>query len=149
MNWRSRRKTSWCNWKPRKTDKRKDGIIELNKKINCNDLTYYYKCHTVPQKFDYLKNAFILLDKKKNGESILEDTKKEQKTYKSNLNEIKRGKAWHKSVIYNAEMFYKPREDIIKFYDDYSAMVPESLYKAKHGEGLATLALKKCFKDYQ
>ena len=109
MNWRSRRKTSWCNWKPWKTDKRKDGIIELNKKIDCNDLTYYYKCHTAPQKFDYFENAFILFDKKKKWWINSRRYKERTKTYKSNLNEIKRGKAWHKSVIYNAEMFYKSR----------------------------------------
>ena len=31
----------------------------------------------------------------------------------------------------NIEMLYKARNEVIKFYDDYSLMMPEAKYKVK------------------
>ena len=46
----------------------------------------------------------------------------------------------------NIEMLYKARNEAIKFYDDYSLMLPEAKYKAKNktsGKGLKVLTPKQ------
>ena len=40
-------------------------------------------------------------------------------------------------------MLYKSREDVIKFYEDYSSMMSESLYKSIKGKGLKILTSKQ------
>ena len=40
-------------------------------------------------------------------------------------------------------MLYKLREAVIKYFDDYSSTVFESLYKTKHGRGLKILTPKQ------
>ena len=40
-------------------------------------------------------------------------------------------------------MLYKSREAVIKFYGDYSSMMPESLYKSIQGERLEILTPKQ------
>ena len=54
--------------------------------------------------------------------------------FKSHLGEIKKGSKKskeQKNTLYNIEMFYKARNEAIKFYDD---MVSEAKYKAKQKE---------------
>ena len=36
-----------------------------------------------------------------------------------------------KSALYNIEMFFKARNSVIKFYDDYSLISPEAKNEAK------------------
>ena len=36
-------------------------------------------------------------------------------------------------------MLYKARNEAIKFYDDYSSMMPEAKYRATNGAGLKVL----------
>ena len=40
-------------------------------------------------------------------------------------------------------MLYKSREDVIKFYEDYSSMMSESLHKSIEGKGLKILTSKQ------
>ena len=40
-------------------------------------------------------------------------------------------------------MFYKARNEAIKFYDDYSSMMPEAKYRATKGTGLKILTPKQ------
>ena len=42
-------------------------------------------------------------------------------------------------MLYNIDILYRSREDVIKFYDDYSSMVSESLYKSVKGKRLKIL----------
>ena len=65
-------------------------LIELNKKINFDDLMYYYKSHYAPQKFNDFVNAFILFDKIKNDKIMLEESKANQNRFRLDLAEIKK-----------------------------------------------------------
>ena len=40
-------------------------------------------------------------------------------------------------------MLYKARNEAIKFYDDYSSMMPEAKYRSTKGTGLKILTLKQ------
>ena len=60
-------------------NERKDKIIELTEKINLDDLTYYCKDNSAPQKFDNFDNGVTLFDKIKNGKIMLKDKKKKTK----------------------------------------------------------------------
>ena len=53
------------------------------------------------------------------------------------------------SKIENVTKFYKSREEVIKFYNDYFKMAHKSTYDAKHGKRLEISTPKKRFKDYQ
>ena len=49
-------------------------------------------------------------------------------------------------MLYNIEMLYKARNEVIKFYDDYSLMVSEAKNEAKNktsGKGLKILTPKQ------
>ena len=59
--------------------------------INQNDLIYYFKGNTDRKRFDDFNNSIELL-KKNSGEIKLEEAKKLQNVFKSNLNEISRGR---------------------------------------------------------
>ena len=55
-----------------------------------------------------------------------------------------------KNNLYNIQIFYRSRNEAIKFYDDYSSVMSEAEYKATKGTGLKiNFHLNKCFKDYQ
>ena len=61
--------------------------MNLQIKVNSDDLIYRYKGNTADLKFD---NAFSLLDKIRDGKISLADAKNDQEKFKSNLNEIKK-----------------------------------------------------------
>ena len=50
-----------------------------------------------------------------------------------------------KNTLYNIEMFYKARNEAIKFYDDYFSMMSEAKYSATKGTGLKILRPKEMF----
>ena len=45
--------------------------------------------------------------------------------------------------MYNIDMFYKARNEAIKFFDEYSSMVSEAKRKATKGTGLRILTPKQ------
>ena len=51
-----------------------------------------------------------------------------------------------KNTFYNIEMLYKARNNIIKFYDDYSSMVSEAKHKATKRAGLKISTPKQMLK---
>ena len=63
----------------------------------------------------------------------LADAKNNQQKFKYFLGKIKKGNKSkeQKNTLYNIEMLYKAKIEAIKFYDDYSSMMPEAKYKAK------------------
>ena len=76
----------------------------------------------------------------------LEEAKKLQNVFKSYLNKISKGKQKskeQKSVLENTKFLYKPREAVIKLFNDYSSIVSEVKYKSIHGEGLKILTPKQ------
>ena len=95
-----------------------DDITELDEKVNRDDLIYRYKGKTPDEKFDKYDNALNLINKIKNGKIKLADVKNDQIKFKSNLGEIKRGpkkSKEQKNALYNIEMLYKARNEVIKF----------------------------------
>ena len=71
-----------------------------------------------------------------------EDAKKQQNLFKSNINQLIKGKSVlkeQKSAIENIKLLYKSREAVIKLFNDYSSIAFEAKYKAKHRDGLKIL----------
>ena len=126
-------------------DERREKIIDLDKKVNSDDLIYRYRGNTADVKFDEFENAVNIIDKIQNGKISLEDVKNNQEKFKSYLGEIKKGKKSkeQKSTLCNIETLYKVRSEAIKFYDDYSLMMSEAKTKATKGTGLKILTPKQ------
>ena len=71
------------------------------------------------------------------GEIKLEEAKKLQGVFKSNLNEISRARnksEEEKSAIENIKLLYEAREAFIKLFKDYSSIISEVKYKTIHGK---------------
>ena len=71
------------------------------------------------------------------GEIKLEEAKKLQGVFKSNLNEISRARnksEEQKSAIENIKLLYGAREAFIKLFKDYSSIISEVKYKTIHGK---------------
>ena len=128
-------------------DKRLEEITNLDKKVNPDNLIYRYKGFTADAEFNEVDNASSLLDQIRDGKISLGDTKGDQAEFKSNLSEIKGNKKHRlkeqKNTLYNIEMLYKARNNLIKFCDDYSSMVSEANLKATKGTGLKILTPKQ------
>ena len=68
----------------------------------------------------------------------LEEPKKLQNVFKSNLNKVskRRYESEEKSIASKCIKFlYESREPIIKLFNDYTLTMSEVKYKTKHGEG--------------
>ena len=72
-------------------DERLEEIVDLDKKVNSDNLIYRYKDNTADAKFDKLDNALHVISKIKNGEISLADVKNNEAKFKSDLGEIKKG----------------------------------------------------------
>ena len=80
-------------------------------------------------KFNEFDNALNIINKIRDGKKDLADVKKSQEKFKNYLGEIKKGSKKskeQKNTLYNIEMFYKARNEVINFYDDYSLMMSEA-----------------------
>ena len=71
-------------------DKKVNEIIELDKKVNLDDLIYRYKGNTRNDKFNNYDNALDLIDKIRNVEIKLVNVKNNQNEFKMYLGEIKK-----------------------------------------------------------
>ena len=72
-----------------------DKIMELTDERNFDSLKYCFKGDSGRKRFDDFENRIKLFEKIKSGDMKLEETKKLQNKFKSNLNEVVRGR--HKS----------------------------------------------------
>ena len=72
-------------------DERLEEIVDLDKKVNSDNLIYRYKGNTADVKFDKFDNALDIINKIKKGEISLADVKNNQAKFKSDLGEIKKG----------------------------------------------------------
>ena len=82
----------------------------------------------------------------KSGEMRLEEAKKLQNVFKSNLNKILRGRyksGEEKSVLKNIKLLYESWETVIELFSNYSSIVSEAKYKSIDEEGLKILAPKQ------
>ena len=88
----------------------------------------------------------------KNGNTSIEKLEEDQNQFKLNLNEITRGNIKNKpkdqlNTIENVKNFYNSREGVIESYNDYTKIMFEAKYKAKHGTGLKILTTKKMLQN--
>ena len=77
---------------------------------------------------------------------MLEESKKLDNVFKSNLNEISRENnksEEQKSALENIKLLYKSREAVMKLFVDYSSIVSEAKYKSINGGGLKILTPKQ------
>ena len=65
-------------------------MVDLDKKVNSDDLICKYKSNTADAKFDKFDNALDIINKIKNGEIRQADVKNNQEKFKSDLGEKKR-----------------------------------------------------------
>ena len=76
----------------------------------------------------------------------LEEAKKLQNGFKSNLNEISKGRyksEEQESAVKNIKLPYDSQETVIKWFNDCSSIISETKYRAKHGEDLKILTPKQ------
>ena len=69
-----------------------DEIKELTDEINYNDSICYFKGNTAGKEFDDLNNGIELFRKIRSGDMELEEAKRLQNVFKSNRNEMSRGR---------------------------------------------------------
>ena len=122
-------------------------MLDLDEKVNSDDIICRYKGKTADEKFHKFDNALSIINKIKNGEVSLADVKNNHEKIKSNLSKVKRAHRGRtkeqKNILYNIEMLYKARNEATKFYDDYSSMVSGAKNKPTKGTGLKILAPKQ------
>ena len=76
----------------------------------------------------------------------LEEAKKLQNGFKSNLNEISKGRSKseeQESAVKNIKLPYDSQETVIKWFNDCSSIISETKYRTKHGEDLKILTPKQ------
>ena len=71
-------------------EERPEKIIDLDEKVNSDDLIYRYKGNTDDVKFDKYDNALNIINKMQNVEMVLAEVKNNQEKFKSYLGEIKK-----------------------------------------------------------
>ena len=126
-------------------------IIELTDEINQNDLVYYFKGSSARKRFDDFNNGVNHFEKIRSGEMKLAEAKKLQNVFKSNLNEISKGRyksEVQESALKTIKLFYKSREVVIKLVNDYSSIMSEAKCKTKYGEGLKILTPKQMLQRF-
>ena len=104
------------------------------------------------KRFDDFKNSIEHFTKIQSGEIKLEETKKHQNIFKSNISKISRGSfksEEQKMALKNIELLYESREAVIKLFNDYSSIVSATKHKAKHGKGLKILTSKQMLQRLQ
>ena len=65
-------------------------IVDLNKKVNSNDLIYKYKGNDADAKFCKFDNALGIIDKIKNSEISLADVKNKKRKQQKNIKRAKK-----------------------------------------------------------
>ena len=109
-----------------------DEILEMSREIDYNNWTYIFKGLTYPISFAKSGGPMYVYNQLKNGEKTLQQTEKEQKDFKKELNEITSGNQSHKSnnqlyVIKNVKNLYDSRQKIINLLNDNAKIRSEAL----------------------
>ena len=117
-------------------NKRKEVMSELYDKADYNNLKFEYVGQTNDVIFYEYKDSKELFDMIKNSQIKFSDVINKQNKFLKKLNEVKMGKKTigQKEVINNLEKFYKSREDVIKFFRDYTEMLSDASYNARKNE---------------
>ena len=104
-------------------------IEELTNEMNHNDLIYCFKNNTTTKDFNDFEKIVELSKNVKFGEMKLEDGKELQNIFKTNMNEISKGRfksEEQKSALENIKLIYKSQQAVIKLFNDYSPIVPQA-----------------------
>ena len=102
------------------------------------------KGKTPDEKFDKYDNSLDLMDKIKNSEMKLAETKNGQIRFKSNLKRKQQKKIKRAKKHDIQYLLYKARNEAIKFFGEYSSRVSEGKIKARNeGKRLKILTPKK------
>ena len=76
----------------------------------------------------------------------LEEAKKKlQNVFKSNLNEISRGRyksKEQKNALENIKLIYKSQKAVIKLFNDYSSVASEAKYKTIQEKGISSMSAR-------
>ena len=97
-------------------NRRIERIQDLSKQIDFNNLTYRYKGNTASKTFIGFKGPLGFYRNMQEGYITLEKSEKEQKEFKSEINEIVTGRNQsenQKSVINNIKTLYESQEKFI------------------------------------
>ena len=76
----------------------------------------------------------------------LEDAKELKNIFKTNLNEISKGRfksEEQESALGNIKLLFESRQTVIKLFNKYSSIASEAKYKTKYVEGLKILTPKQ------
>ena len=99
---------------------------------------YHFKGNTAKKRFNDFENEIKLFEKIKSGGTKLEEAKKLQNMFKSNLTEISRGRYKSKEkewALQNIKLPYKTWEAVIKLFNDYSSIASKAKNKSILGKG--------------
>ena len=123
-------------------NKRLDKIEESNNKIDYNNLKYVVeksgvKKDSVEYDFNKIKYPATFLNDIKKGKISIQEAKYKQENYYNYLKKIRKGNksANQKRTLANINILFNARDNAIKFYEDYSSMVPEARKLAREQEG--------------
>ena len=124
------------------------GIQDLSKQISYRNLVYYFKSKSAPIKFIRFKTPLSLYRNIKDSHITLEKVEKDQKEFKSDVNELVRGNISLKSsdqlnTIKYIKSFYESREKVIKLFNDYSNISSTAKHISMQEEGLKILTPKQ------
>ena len=124
------------------------GIQDLSKQISYRNLFYYFKSKSAPIKFLRFKTPLSFYRNIKDIHITLKKVEKDQKEFKSDVNEKVRGNLSLKSsdqfnTIKYIKTFYESREKVIKLFNDYSNISSKAKHTSKQGEGLKMLTPKQ------
>ena len=117
-------------------NKRKEVMSELYDKVEYNKLKFEYVDQTNDVSFYEYKDSKKLFNMIKNSQIKFSDVINKQNKFLKKLNEVKMGKKTigQKEGINNLEKFYKSREEVIKFFRDYTEMLSDANYNARKNE---------------
>ena len=126
---------------------------EISKEINYKNLIYNVTNKTSGSiYFIKFKGPFGLFKEIREGDILLEMAEMDQENFKRELGQVKSGNPKHKSekqlyTIKNVQKSYNSREKIFDFFNDYSKIKSEFIYRSKHdkakGTGLKILTPKQ------
>ena len=97
----------------------------MTDEVHQKHLIDYFKGNTARKRFDAFNNGIELYRKIQPGEMKLEEAKKLQNVFKSNLNEISKRKLKseeQKMALENIKLLYETQEAVIKLLNDYSSI---------------------------
>ena len=115
----------------------------MNNKTDYGNLKYAVESSGDEYRFNKIEDPIALLNDIKKGKISLEEAKEQQKNYYNYLNTIRRGikNASQKRTLANINILFNPRDNAIKFIEDYSSMILEAKKLAKEQKGIGVKIL--------